>query len=308
MQTVVITGVNGFVGAHLVNELQKNNFQVIGVGIEEKENANLEGKLLKYYKSNLVESWPVEDEIFAIIHLAGFSAVGPSYDKPQLYINGNTAMVTNLCEYYVKKNRGPRILIISSGAIYDGKQPMPISENSSLGFTSPYAVSKVAVENQASYYRQRGLDIIIARPFNHIGPGQSAGFLLPDIIEKIRNLPSSKNEILMGNLLTKRDYTDVRDIVRAYVSLITKGKLKQHIYNVCSGQSLSGVEIFDIAKKILGKPDLTWKIDKKLIRPTDIFEIIGDNSQIISEINWTVQNDIEISIQDYINERNISNQ
>ena len=299
MKVAVVTGVNGFVGSHLVRELQKKDFEIIGVGKENKINAQVKNEVSKYYVANLIEEWPISEDIDTIIHLAGFSAVGPSYENPQLYINGNTAMVTDICEYYLKQNRKPRILIVSSGAIYDGNQPMPITEESCLGYTSPYVISKLAVENQAAYYRSRGLDIVVARPFNHIGPGQKKGFLLPDLASRIDNLSEYENKIIVGNLDTKRDYTDVRDIVKAYVILATKASLKNSVYNICSGVSNSCFEIFSLLLKAIDRTDIEIEVDESLVRPTDIMEITGDNFRIKNDTGWIPTYTLDQTIQDF---------
>lgn len=300
MKTAVVTGVNGFVAPHLIRELIKQNYSVIGVGIASECSPKIKKLLSQYYSVNLIDEWPDINNVEVIIHLAGLSAVGPSYSKPQLYINGNSSMVTNMCEYYLKQDNKPRILLVSSGAIYDNNQPLPISENSRLGYTSPYAISKILIETQAKYYRGRGLDIIIARPFNHIGPGQGPGFLLPDLYSRIKSLGKEENKIIVGNLKTKRDYTDVRDVVRAYVMLASKKKLISSTFNICSGNSVSGMEILEEINNNLKRRTIEVVIDESLIRPTDVYEIKGDSQLIYNETGWKPNYDITTTIKDYI--------
>lgn len=295
---VVISGVNGFVGHHLARELQSKGIFVIGIGSDESVSENLVDAVDEYYSQNLVEAWPDTGAVDGVIHLAGLAAVGPSFDDPQLYINTNSAMVTNLGEYYTSHDKKPRVLIISSGAIYSPAQPMPINENAVLGLSSPYAVSKVLTENQATYYNGRGLDCVIARPFNHIGPGQGRGFILPDFYNRIAEATSST--ISVGNINTKRDYTDVRDIVKAYSGLILASTLKYSTYNVCSGESLSGNEILDKLKASMKKESIQFEIDPALIRPTDILEIAGDSSRLRDELQWEPSYTIDQTIHDFV--------
>lgn len=297
---VIVTGVNGFVGPHLVKELRSNNFSVTGIGMDKEPTNILEGKLENYISIDLTKYWPSIKDVDLIIHLAGFSAVGPSFDAPQVYINGNTSMVINMAEYYLKQENSPRIIIISSGAIYDNNQPMPITEEACLGYTSPYAVSKVAVENLSMYYRKRGLDMVIARPFNHIGPGQKQGFLIPDLYKRIESLDENEHEILVGNLNTKRDYTDVRDIVRAYVLLCTTEKLNYSIYNICSGSSIGGIDILNFIKNEMLHKEINAVIDPSLVRPTDILDIRGDNHKIYHDTGWKPTYTIFETIHDFI--------
>ena len=183
--------------------------------------------------------------IDGVIHLAGLAAVGTSFSEPMNYINTNIGIEVNLFETALKQKAYPRFLIISSGTLYDPKAELPLIETSGVLPSSPYAISKLGQEQSAQYYSQRGFECIITRPFNHIGPGQGTGFILPDITKQVIEYEQgSSREILVGNLDAKRDYTDVRDIVRAYRLLIEKGRPSE-VYNICSGRPLSGHEILD---------------------------------------------------------------
>lgn len=299
---VVISGVNGFVGQHLSRELINQDVSVIGVGHEPEPDRTISGLLEGYYSSDLTKEWPdIKEPVRAVIHLAGLAAVGPSFEEPQRYINGNSSMVTNLCEHYVDKNDGtPRIVIVSSGAIYDSNQPMPINEDGRIGFSSPYVISKVVTEHQAEYYRKRGLDCIVARPFNHIGPGQRPGFILPDMYERLAGLDESETVMSVGNLETRRDYTDVRDIVKAYGRLALTESLKYDTYNICSGESISGLEILQELKHAMGKEAVTFVIDEKLFRPTDAEEIVGSSSRLKNELGWYPTYNIKQTIADFV--------
>ena len=299
-ERVVVTGVNGFVGHHLARELHKSGLSVIGVGTDYKAADEISDIVDEYHQTDLSEKWPTISEARAVIHLAGLAAVGPSFDNPQKYINLNSAMATNLCEYYVGKDHKPRIILVSSGAIYDGKQSMPINESGAIGLTSPYAISKVLNENQATYYRQRGLDCVTVRPFNHIGPGQAPGFILPDFYERLSQLEDSSAAVSVGNIDTRRDYTDVRDIVRAYGKLALADSLQHTIYNVCSGASVSGTEILDKLKVAMDLPGVTFEIDPSLVRPTDIENIVGDSSRLKEELDWEPQIPLQQTIADFI--------
>ena len=297
---VVVSGVNGFVGHHLARELHNAGALVIGIGQDEAVDSDISDVVNQYHQANLVEQWPAIENATAIIHLAGLAAVGPSYDDPQKYINVNSSMVTNLCEYYIKQDVKPRIIIVSSGAVYDPLQSMPIDESGEIGFSSPYAVSKVLTEQQAAYYRNRGLDCIVARPFNHIGPGQNQGFILPDLYGRLSSVPENKTTISTGNIETRRDYTDVRDIARAYTKLALSPTLGHATYNICSGVSLSGVDILTELKDALGMPDVRFEIDSSLVRPTDIIDIRGNSSRIKDELGWEPQIEIHQTVIDFV--------
>jgi len=300
---VVISGVNGFVGHHLIRELKVSGYSVVGIGTEERATTQIASSLEAYYSQDLVEAWPDTEDVVGVIHLAGLAAVGPSFDKPQTYINKNSAMVTNMCEHYIsQKNKMPRILIVSSGAVYDSGQTMPLSESSSIGFNSPYSVSKILNENQAKYYRGRGLDIVAARPFNHIGPGQGEGFLLPDLYRQIMVAKENGEPVITGDLSTKRDYTDVRDIARAYRMIISADNLEHDTYNVCSIRSMAGNKILEKIMELTKSGDLNISTDPSKIRPNDIKDIVGDSSRIQNELGWNPQISLDQTIKDFVSQ------
>lgn len=299
MTQIIITGINGFVGRHLVRELKQNNISVIGIGREEQPDNEIASYLDNYYFQDIAEAWPMmKEHPDAIINLAGLAAVGPSFEHPQDYININSAIVTNMCEHYLKQNKKPRIVSIISGAIYSPDQPMPLTEESEISLNSPYSISKVLNEKQLEYYRSRGLDCIAVRPFNHTGPGQLTGFLIPDLIKKIRE--SKDGTIEVGNLKTKRDYTDVRDVARAYRLLATTNKLTHDTYNVCSGKSYSGEEILEKIKKQINKDTIKTVVDQSKIRPNDPADIYGNSERLKKDTGWEPMVSLDKTIGDII--------
>lgn len=298
MTRILITGINGFVGKHLTRELTENDISVIGIGREETVDPEIGELLDSYIYQDIAQAWPeIESPVDAVINLAGLAAVGPSFDHPQDYININSAIVTNMCEYYLKQDKKPRIISVISGAIYSPDQPMPLTEESAISLNSPYAVSKVLNEKQLAYYRGRGLSCIAARPFNHIGPGQLSGFLVPDLIEKLKTAEDS-GSIEVGNLKTKRDYTDVRDVARAYRLLATTDSLNHDTYNVCSGESHSGEEILEKIKKQMGKENVATKVDQSKIRPNDPMDIYGSAEKLSQDTGWQPSVSLDQTITD----------
>lgn len=297
MKQVLVTGADGFVGKHLVRELTEHDIEVVRLlgprGKSDGEQA---------YALDLTDTASLADidlsDVDGVIHLAGLAAVGPSFDNPQKYIEANSAMVTNLCEYFLKREQTPRILLVSSGAIYDSFQPMPITEESAFGFNSPYAVSKILNENQAAYYRKRGLEVVVARPFNHIGPGQLPGFIVPDLIQQLEVSKRNGDALMVGNLETKRDYTDVRDVATAYRLLITAPKLSHHTYNVCSGTSSSGKEILRSLQEFMQAEDVSVEVDQSKIRPNDPQDIYGDTTRLKSDTGWQPQYSLDQTLRD----------
>lgn len=299
-KTIIITGVNGFVGKHLARELASNDISVIGIGREETIDPEIANLLEEYIYQDISESWPdINRSIDSIINLAGLASVAASFNQPQDYISINSAIVTNICEYYLKQDRKPRIISVISSAIYNPNQAMPLTEESEIGLNSPYAVSKVLNEKQLAYYRSRGLECIAVRPFNHIGPGQLTGFLIPDLIDKLRSIDDT-NTIEVGNLSTKRDYSDVRDVVRAYRLLATTETLNHTVYNVCSGKSYSGQEILEKLQELMDKKDVVITIDQSKIRPNDPADVYGSAIKIKEDTEWSPTLSLEQTLRDIL--------
>ncbi|CAN5180020.1 GDP-mannose 4,6-dehydratase [soil metagenome] len=296
MKTVAVTGANGFVGRHVVHELLQNGYEVLAVNgsvtpqIEEQQSGvkYVSVDLSKQEELNKVDLSNVE----AIIHLAGLAAVGPSFDDPMRYITTNSSLEANLLQRAVEQGVTPRFIVISSGSLYDPQAPLPINEQSTVIPSSPYAVSKITQEQLGHYYGNRGFEVIVARPFNHIGPGQGLGFLVSDLASQIVACEQgSSDPIMVGNLDAKRDYTDVRDIARAYRLLLEEGRPGE-TYNICSGVSLSGHQILDaLLKYSNARP--TIKQDQARMRPSDAPDIYGSHDKIARDTGW--QPNIELS-------------
>lgn len=305
-QRILVTGINGFVGKHLVRELHNQGIAVVG-SASEKANAEIEGLLDEFVACNLTDLESVKQlplgDVSAVIHLAALSSQGMSFDQPQKFIADNSAMVINLFEatMALKLEKNPRFIMVSSGAVYESNQPMPLTEASSVTHGSPYAISKLLGEMLGDYYQKRGIDSIVVRPFNHTGPGQGPGFLLPEMVKQLSEL-GAEGTLKVGNIKTRRDYTDVRDVVKAYVALATMPEVKNHLYNVCSGVNRSGEEIIGmIAEALYGegaKPNT--EVDQSRIRPNDPAEIFGSAERLQSDAGWQVTIPFEQTVRDYV--------
>ena len=286
-RNLVITGVDGFVGRHLARIAAEAGWDVFGVSRSTQVDADLSASLSGYASADLRQGWPdAAPTEAAIVHLAGLAAVGASFDRPQDYIDGNSAMVTNMCESLLKARDDARIIGVSTGAVYAQRDDDPArSERDPIAFTSPYVVSKILVENQPAYYARRGLDTVVARPFNHIGPGQGPGFLLPDLLAQLRRIAPSE-PLRVGDLTTRRDYTDVRDVARAYLALAAAAELPDPVYNIASGVSRSGKELLAALCTATGTPQPRLTVDASRIRATDPAIIVGDATRLRDATGW----------------------
>ncbi|MBF4561683.1 NAD-dependent epimerase/dehydratase family protein [Microbacterium sp. VKM Ac-2870] len=283
---LVVTGVDGFVGRHLARVAAQSGFEVFGISRNAQPDAEALASLTGYASADLRRGWPVGVPLDAdVVHLAGLAAVGPSFDSPQEYIDGNSAMVTSMCEALLSAGFTGRVVGVSTGAVYAQEEEVARIETDPVAYTSPYVVSKVLTENQLAYYARRGLRTVVARPFNHIGPNQGPGFLLPDLLRQ--HLASAPERPLrVGNLDTRRDYTDVRDVARAYLALATAPRLAHDVYNVASGTARSGREILEALYEALGQPVPPLEVDDSRIRVTDPALIVGNSSRLRSDTGW----------------------
>jgi GDP-4-dehydro-6-deoxy-D-mannose reductase len=234
--------------------------------------------------------------------LAGLAAVGPSFTQPQRYLSVNSAIMTRMSEALLAERSAARMVVVSSGSVYAAPEPdASVSETSPTVPGSPYAVAKLLVESQAGYYARRGLDTVVARPFNHIGPGQGPGFLVPDLTASLRALPQG-DTLAVGNLAAARDYTDVRDVARAYLTLAFAPAHRHALYNVATGTAHTGLEVLDAIAHALGRPLPDLAVDPARLRPDDPARIVGDAARLRDEFDWHPTIDYRESISQYVSQ------
>lgn len=306
MQHVMVTGVNGFVGRHVARELHQRGSAVIGIGHSGPAHPEIHQLLADYHQCDLTDEEAVAQlplkNINAIINLAGLAKVGESFADPERYTITNVNVLNIISKKLLEVNPEARVIAVSTGAVYDANQPLPLREDSRLiSEGSPYALSKILMEQAGQDLIRQGLKCAIVRPFNHIGPGQEPGFLLPDLYEKAMEAHRKGTVVKTGNLTTKRDYTDVRDITRAYADLALADNLKHDTYNVCSGQSLAGQALLDLLLQELKLENrITVEVDETLIRPSDPTELFGNYQRLYEETGWRPTIPIEQTVRDFV--------
>ncbi len=307
-KSILITGVNGFVGHHLSRKLHELGHKVIGVGVDPTATDKNKDFIDQYIQCDMTKSDDIKlidlNGVDGVIHLAGLANIGMSFDKPADFISTNTSMVVNLLQRALEQNSKATFVVISTGAVYDGNQPMPITEKDGvISHNSPYAISKLATEYLSDYFTSRGLRCVVTRPFNHVGPGQGPGFLVPDLAFQLQKIKSGEaEELVVGNLDSKRDYTDARDVIDAYIALATSSTPpKETIYNVCSGTSRSGREILDMLVNAFGfdtPPKI--RVDQAKLRPNDPMDVRGNSDRLRNEFNWQPTIPLEQTINDFV--------
>ena len=312
MKRYLITGFSGFVGRHFVEYLEsreKNNL-VMGLDIKAPDfEFNYKNVTINFEKADLLSKDKIEYIIrefqpHYIFHFASYSSVGLSWADPVKSFRNNTNIFLNLIDVVRKLNINSRILSIGSSEEYGNVEDkdLPLKEDHELNPISPYAVARISQELLSKVYiNSFGLDIVLTRSFNHIGPGQKSIFVVSSLAKQLVALKKSgkkRGKIFAGDVSIVRDFTDVREVVRAYHLLLKDGK-KGHVYNVCSGRGASIKNIIDIMAEQLDI-EVDIKVDDRLIRRADNKKIIGSNEKIKTELGW--QNDISLkqSLKDII--------
>lgn len=308
MKKFIVTGVNGFVGEHTAREIKSRGHYVLGISNQPSLDERLSGVVDEYLGLDLTSTDDVSridlSEVDAVINLAGFAKVGDSLGQGELYNKVNVGVHTVLYEECLSQGVNPRIIAVSTGAIYDSSQTMPLTENSALledKDTNEYVVSKKLMEQAVAQFTERGLDCIIARPLNHTGPGQLPGFLIPDLYEQIVKYLSDGQPIRVGNLEARRDFTDVRDVARAYVELALAEKLNSKLYNICSGKSISGNEVLNQLADICGALGVQTELDQTKVRPNEVMDIYGSLDRINKDVGWNPQIAFDKTLRDFVN-------
>ncbi|MFM8855792.1 MAG: NAD-dependent epimerase/dehydratase family protein [Actinomycetota bacterium] len=296
--TIAVTGATGFVGQALVENLSAAGYGVIGISERPEPPSRISGLLKEYVRADLTRGWPTTGPFNGVVHLAGLAAVQPSFDHPQDYLNTNSSMVTHFFEHALRHAWNGRTLIVSSGAVYGTAcSDSGFTEESPVVATSPYVVSKLLVETQVEYYRRRGVEALVVRPFNHIGPGQGPGFVVPDLAHQVASAQRG-GDLAVGNLHSARDYTDVRDIARAYRLLLELPNPRESTYNVCSGHAHTGWQVLDAVCEALGREVPPTRVtDSRAIDPE---VITGSAARLRLETGWVPTYMFAESISDFV--------
>ena len=311
MNKFLITGVSGFVGRHFLNFLDNTceNLEVIGLDVEQpfydfKNYKYIKFEFIKLNLLNYIKLKKILNQTKPnyILHLASFSSVKYSWINPIDSFRNNTNIFLNLISAIRDLNIDCRILSVGSSEEYGStiKTEQPIKEICKLNPTSPYAAARVSQENLSKIFVDGfGMDIVMTRSFNHIGPYQDSKFVIPSFINqvlKIKNSEKKTGTIKTGDTSIIRDFVDVRDVVSAYYLLLKNG-INGEIYNICSGKGYSLNNIIKIISDI-SEISLNIKIDNKLIRPIENKVIIGDNKKLKSETGWDLNFNINQSLND----------
>ena len=293
-KSLLIFGVSGFAGSYLAAEFFNNGYQVYGCDVQKGERIP---DHTAFEKCDILDSNAVKRIINKvkpshIVNLAAVSSVGASWSIPQKTVDVNVVGALNILEAVRDIDRAIKVMFIGSSEEYAVSE-FPISENSPLDANNPYGISKVMQENFAQLYRERyGMKVYCVRPFNHTGVGQNDNFVLPSWCRQAAEIEKSGNPgvIRVGNLEAERDFSDVRDIVRAYRMIIENDNCGR-IYNVGSGRAYKLSELLEYIVSLCSQK-ITVETDPDRFRPVDNKVICCDNSLIKNELEWRAESDI----------------
>lgn len=302
MKKILITGVSGFVGGHLVHYLNthNDNLEVHGISRSKPAWDFVPGEQIlldkhHFHRADLndiprIKTLIGEIQPDYILHLAAQSSVAESWKTPVNSFMNNTNIFLNIIDTVRLNDNGARVLSVGSSEQYGIvlEKDLPLSEDRPQCPENPYAVARVAQEQLARIYAKGyDLDICCTRSFNHCGPGQTDRFVVSSIVKQFVKIARDLQEpvIQIGNGSIVRDFVDVHDVVRAYLLLLTNGK-RGEVYNICSG---NGRSIQDIVTMLADMYDIHVYVHQasSQMRPIDNPRIIGSNHKIQHDMGWT---------------------
>ncbi len=289
----LITGADGFVGRHLTNHLRESGDEVFGVDREcDVTDATSVRAVIEGARPEV------------IYHLAALTHVGDSWDNPVGFTRVNVLGTKNVLDAAFGVVPEATVVLVSSADVYGVvvEADLPLVETFRVAPANPYSSSKVEAERVAhEAFRARGQRIIIARPFNHVGPGQSIQFVVPALVSRLMDaLDEGRDEIPVGDLTTRRDFSDVRDVVRAY-RLLDEYGVAGEVYNIASGHD---VGLADIASQLIEElaPGVRLVTDEGLLRPVEIPVMRGSFEKLHEVSGWEPTIPLSTSLRDVIDE------
>ncbi len=309
---VLLTGITGFAGGHLAELLVSQSEAVFGVTrSRQADAAGVLGHLspsITLLTVDLCDAAAVSDLLHdtqptAIFHLAAQAFVPTAWADPWATIQNNVQAQLNILQAMVEQKSTARLLVIASDQVYGLIRPtdLPVDEQTPLCPTNPYGVSKVTQDMLGlQYHHSHQLDVVRVRPFNHFGPRQEASFVAANFAKQIADIEAQQHEpvIYVGNLEAQRDFTDVRDVVRAYLLLMQQGKSGE-VYNVGSGQARSIRYLLEVLLSF-STCDITIKQDPSRMRPSDVPVTYADTRKLQADTGWQPTHTFENSLRDVL--------
>ena len=308
---VLITGITGFVGSYMAEHALACGAEVYGSSRWRSNTANIDrlrGKItliecdLRDLSS--VRALAETSNPDYVIHLAAQSFVGASWQAPAETLSTNIISQVNLLEAIRGLKMTPRFLAIGSSEEYGLVHPdeIPIKETNPLRPLSPYAVSKVAQDMMGyQYFKSYGLPIVRTRAFNHEGPRRGDVFVTSSFAKQVAEIEAGDRNpvIFVGDLKPRRDFSDVRDIVRGYWLLLQRGEPGE-VYNLCSGRSWSIQQVLDFLVDQSRVKGIRVTVDAARLRPSDVMVLEGDATKMRKITGWEPEIPLERTLKDLL--------
>jgi len=302
---VLTTGATGFVGRHLTEALRARGYTLYGTSYPEEPGASDEKEVVRLdvRKEKEISDFVRTCRPDWVFHLAAVSNVGDSWKRRKETLETNIIGTLNLVEAVRKHAPRARFLFVSSSDVYGlpGENGRLLEEDDDVRAQNPYAYSKLCGENLCDFYvRVENLDAVIARAFPHTGPGQNPLFVCSDWARQIALIEKGEGEpeILVGDISVARDFTDVRDVVRAYLLLMEKGEAGE-VYNVCSGKAWSLEEVLHRLIS-LSPMSIRVRVDPRKLRRADIPVLVGENRKIRERTGWAPDTPFEKTLRELL--------
>ena len=308
---LLITGITGFVGSHMAEHALAQGAEVFGSFRWRSKTDNIDHLRSKVtlVESDLRDLSSVRALLEAanpthVIHLAAQSFVHASWKTPAETLTTNILAQVNLLEGLRGLKMSPRFLVVGSSEEYGHVEDdeLPIKETNPLRPLSPYAVSKVGQDLMGyQYWKSYGMLIIRSRAFNHEGPRRGDVFVTSNFARQVAEIEAGLRDpvILVGDLTPRRDYSDVRDIVRGYWTLLERGEPGE-VYNLCSGRSWSIQQVLDFLLEQARVRDIKVQTDPSRLRPSDVMVLEGDPSKVEKATGWKVEIPFERTLKDLL--------
>jgi GDP-4-dehydro-6-deoxy-D-mannose reductase len=296
----LVTGASGFVGRHLVAHLEAEGDTV--AVLDRHATVAVDVTDAPAVLRAVADTRPD-----AVYHLAALTHVGESWDRRADYAAVNVDGTRNVLDACARVGVGT-VVVVGSAEAYGNTEPasLRVREDTPLHPRSPYGATKMEAERVARRaYAERDLPVVVVRPFNHTGPGQSPEFVVPALASRIAaaERPGASNELRVGNLDAVRDITDVRDVVRAY-RLVARDGRPGAVYNVCRGRGVS-VRAIALGLLSMARRELRLAVDPSLVRPVDVPVLVGDPSRVRHETGWSAEIDLTRTLVDVLAEARV---
>ncbi|MGL5434336.1 MAG: GDP-mannose 4,6-dehydratase [Lachnospiraceae bacterium] len=307
MKKALIIGAAGFVGSYLIDHIQKNCIWSIAVTKMPHESLDITG--IEIYDLDIMDKAAVtmlleESRPDYIFHLAAQSSVALSWKNPGLTVDVNIKGSLNVLDAIRELDYRPRVLLIGSGEEYGHvlADEVPVAEETILRPGNVYAATK-ACQNMIGglYAKAYRMDVMMVRAFNHVGPNQAPVFVVADFCKQVAEIEASASQpvIRVGNLAAKRDFSDVRDVVRAYTMLMENGKTGE-TYNIGSGRAIAVEDILNMIISLSNKK-IEIQIDQDRLRPVDIPVIEADITKLREQTGWQPEISLHQTIEETLN-------